>query len=891
MTTDTDEPEIAHGVHGTDDGIIDGVRSRETLQERAESLIGRSGWTILKSLLALALFAAVTVFLYHQIQTVTWVDIRAATARISWGHIALAVAATAASYAALAGYDFLALRHLGVRTVPAWLVALTSFISQTFTFNLGFGVLTGGAVRMRLYGSAGLSGEQIVATSLLASAGFWLGLIVVTALALIAAPDVATRVAGLQAGWATATGAAILAAVGAWLLYSWRSETAPTDAAVAVPSTSTSAMAVLIGAGDLVASAAALYVLLPPETPLGFLPFLVVFAAAATFGVISSIPGGLGVFEGTLFLGLAGVEHGALLASLLAFRVMYYLIPMAVAAGLFALFELRAKAAPVTKGAVAFGSIIAPLIPTVAAIMVFLGGFVLLVSGALPAEHDRMALLRHSVPLPFVEASHFIASVAGALLLIIAHGLARRLESAWRAAVALLGLGALFSLAKGFDYEEALVCLFVIALLVASRHRFYRQGGLFARAPSAAELLAIAIALGISIWIGMLTYRGVSYTDTLWWDFAYRDDAPRFLRASLGVAVTALLVLAYEVLHRPSQLVDVVDPQEMDRARGILDTSPNTEDRLALLGDKRFLFDEKNRGFVMYGIQGSSWIAMGDPVVTDEEARLDLVWQFKELVDLHAGIPVFYQVTRNFLPAYLDAGFSLVKLGEEAWVDLAKFTLEGGEGRKLRQAKAKAEKSGMVLQIVPARDVPALLPELKVVSDAWLLDREQREKGFSLGFWSESYLAQFDMAVIRLGEQAVAFANIWRGAGVEQYSVDLMRSRPDAPQGVMDLLFISLMELAKKDGYQWFNLGMSPLSGLPQHRLAPLWTRLARFVSRTGDRFYNFEGLRAYKNKFHPEWRPKYLAYPGGLRLPQVLVDITSLIAASPQRAEGAGET
>ena len=701
----------------------------------------------------------------------------------------------------------------------------------------------------------------------------------------------ATRVAGLEPGWAVGAGAAILAAVGGWLVYSWRNDVAGADTTAAVPATSASALAVLIGALDLVASAAALYVLLPPETPLGFLPFLVVFAAAATFGVISSIPGGLGVFEGTLFLGLQGVPHSSLLASLLAFRVIYYLIPMAVAAALFALFELRAKAAPVTKGALAFGSFVAPLIPTVAAIMVFLGGFVLLVSGALPAEHARMAVLRHTVPLPFVEASHFIASVAGALLLITAHGLARRLESAWRAAVALLGLGALFSLAKGFDYEEALVCLFVIALLVASRHRFYRQGGLFARAPSISELLAIAIALGISIWIGMLTYRGVSYTDTLWWDFSYRDDAPRFLRATLGVAVTALLVLAYEILHRPSQLVDAVDPGEMERARVILERSPYTEDRLALLGDKRFVFDDKDRGFVMYGVQGSSWIAMGDPVVAGDDARQDLVWQFKELVDLHAGIPVFYQVTRNHLPIYLDAGFSLVKLGEEAWVDLKRFTLEGGEGRKLRQAKAKAEKSGMTLEIIPAGQVAAILPELREVSDAWLLDREQREKGFSLGFWSERYLTQFDMAVIRLGEKAVAFANIWVGAGNQQYSVDLMRARPDAPPGVMDLLFITLMDRAKAQGYQWFNLGMSPLSGLPQHRLAPLWTRLARFVSRTGDRFYNFEGLRAYKNKFHPEWRPKYLAYPGGLRLPQVLVDITSLIAASPQRAEGAGET
>lgn len=644
-----------------------------------------------------------------------------------------------------------------------------------------------------------------------------------------------------------------------------------------------------MGAVDTVASAAALYVLLPASISIDFLPFLVVFTAAITFGTLSSVPGGLGVFEGTLLLGLpaAGADHAGLVASLLAFRVIYYLIPLAVAAALFALFELRAKGQVVAKGALAVGSLVAPLVPTIAALMVFLGGFVLLVSGALPAEHHRMSVMRHLVPLPFVELSHFVASVTGALLLIVAHGLARRLETAWRVAIVLLGLGAVVSVIKGFDFEEALVCLFVIALLVASRQRFYRQGGVLSRTPSLAELLAIAMAIGISIWIGMLTYRNVGYSDSLWWDFSYHNDATRFLRASLGVAVTAMLFVAYEVLHRPAQLLDTVEPAEIERARAIVELSPNTEDRLALLGDKRFLFDPKGRGFVMYGVQGSSWVAMSDPVVTDEAARADLIWQFKELVDLHAGVPVFYQITRDHLPAYLDAGFSLVKLGEEAWVDLERFTLEGGEGRKLRQAKTKAAKAA-TLTIVPAAEAVHLLPQLKEVSDAWLADRHQPEKGFSLGFWSERYLAQFDMAVIRQGETVVAFANIWRGANKAQYSVDLMRARPDAPQGVMDLLFISLMEIAKADGYRWFNLGMAPLSGLPHHRLAPLWSRLARFASRTGDRFYNFEGLRNYKNKFHPEWRPKYLAYPGALRLPQVLVDITTLIASSPQRAESA---
>jgi phosphatidylglycerol lysyltransferase len=186
---------------------------------------------------------------------------------------------------------------------------------------------------------------------------------------------------------------------------------------------------------------------------------------------------------------------------------------------------------------------------------------------------------------------------------------------------------------------------------------------------------------------------------------------------------------------------------------------------------------------------------------------------------------------------------------------------------------------------VPAAEVPGILDEIEAVSDAWLSAKGGREKGFSLGFFSRETLANDDVAVVRHGGRIVAFANIWRGAQQAEYTVDLMRHREDAPPGVMDLLFIGLLSEAKAEGFRAFNLGMAPLSGLPTHRLASLWSRLGAFLYRRGDRFYNFEGLRAFKNKFDPDWRPKYLAYPGGLGLPQILMDITALIAASPNRA------
>jgi phosphatidylglycerol lysyltransferase len=107
-----------------------------------------------------------------------------------------------------------------------------------------------------------------------------------------------------------------------------------------------------------------------------------------------------------------------------------------------------------------------------------------------------------------------------------------------------------------------------------------------------------------------------------------------------------------------------------------------------------------------------------------------------------------------------------------------------------------------------------------------------------------------------------------------------MRHLPEAP-GVMDLLFVRLMQEAKSRGYRWFNLGMAPLSGLSDHRLAPNWHKLAAFVARNGERFYGFGSLRAYKEKFRPVWEPRYLACPGGWALPQILLDVTSLISGS----------
>jgi phosphatidylglycerol lysyltransferase len=189
------------------------------------------------------------------------------------------------------------------------------------------------------------------------------------------------------------------------------------------------------------------------------------------------------------------------------------------------------------------------------------------------------------------------------------------------------------------------------------------------------------------------------------------------------------------------------------------------------------------------------------------------------------------------------------------------------------------EREGASFAVLPAEAVPALLDDLALVSDAWLETKSTREKRFSLGCFDRAYLSRMPVAVVRRHGRIVAFANVFAPEARDEFTIDLMRYDDDAPSGVMDFLFTELLLWGQKQGYAWFSLGMAPLSGFEHHRLAPLWNRLGALLFRHGENLYNFRGLRAFKEKFDPVWAPRYLASPGGLTLPFVLTQISSLIA------------
>lgn len=518
------------------------------------------------------------------------------------------------------------------------------------------------------------------------------------------------------------------------------------------------------------------------------------------------------------------------------------------------------------------------MVPMVSAGFTVLSGMVLLVSSATPAVPERLELLQDLLPLSVVEVSHVLSALVGLALLILARGLSDRLNGAYLTALLFCGAGVLLSLTKGLDYEEASVLILLASMLWLSRREFYRRTALLDEPYTTGWLLALLAALGGTAWVTMFAFKHVEYSHLLWWQFEYDADAPRAMRAGVTVAVAAS-VFALRALLSPPRF-DMARPGTADLARAefILQAQNHTMAHLVLMGDKRLLFDETNRGFVMFGVQGRSWIALGDPVGPPAVAE-ELAWRFREQVDRENGRIAFYQVRPTYLPAYLDMNLTPVKIGEEALVWLDRFGLEGSKGAEFRYIRKRAGREGMSFEILPRACIGERLTELRVISDDWLTCKQSREKRFSLGAFLPNYLAYSDLALIRQNGRVVAFANLLTTGTRVEASVDLMRHVRGAPSSTMEFLFVELLCHFKDEGYASVNLGMAPFSGLEDHPLAPLWQRFGALLYNRGQPFYNFQGLRRFKEKFQPVWEPRYLACQGGLNPALVLADAAVLIA------------
>lgn len=295
---------------------------------------------------------------------------------------------------------------------------------------------------------------------------------------------------------------------------------------------------------------------------------------------------------------------------------------------------------------------------------------------------------------------------------------------------------------------------------------------------------------------------------------------------------------------------------------------------LAFTGDKHFFWSESGKTFLMFAPVGRAWIAMGEPVGQRDE-RVSLAMNFAATARGAHAWPAFFDVGEPFAKEMAEHKFQAEKTGERAVVDLSSFSISGKGKKDIRFARNFAHKNNCRFEVRSPGALGALERPLRRVSDAWLERRGGAEKSFSLGKFDPDYLSRFSLALVYRGDDVVAFSNIWTHGNFA--TMDLMRYADNEPGGGMDYLFTALCLWAQSNGFSSLDLGLAPLAGLAQQERPSTVARLGGLIYARGNKYYGFEGLRAFKDKFDPRWEPAYILAGNAWRAGAAAIAVASL--------------
>ncbi|HET7231198.1 MAG TPA: lysylphosphatidylglycerol synthase domain-containing protein, partial [Longimicrobium sp.] len=583
----------------------------------------------LTPLIGVALFGFAVWLLHRELRNYHYADLVRELRGIPRSRLLFAVAMTLVSYAVLTLYDALGVRYVR-RKLSYGRIAIASLIGYGVSMTLGFPLLTGAPLRYRLYSRWGLAPGEIARIVAFYSTTYWLGLLAVGGAAFLFDPPRVPAGFPITEAWMRPIGALLLGVLLAYFIMSaLQTRVTIRGFRVELPSLKMALAQVASSSLDWVVAAAVMYALLPPSAP-SFASFFAVYVAGQAAGHASHVPGGVGVLESVVLLMLTPqIPAPQVLGALLAWRAVYYLLPLGMAVVTLAVHELRTLGGRVRGVPEPQAGLYAALEPQVLAVAAFVCGAVLLFSAATPLVPARLAAVRGWVPLPVIEISHLVGAVCGAGLLLVARGVQMRLARAWRVGVRLLVVGILASLLKALDWEEALILAGALVGFLATRGRFYRTAALRDEPYTPGWVAAMGLVLVAMVAVGFFAFKHVDYSPALWLRFAHGADASRFLRGSVAAGAVLAVTGAAHLLSPRRAGLERPGADDLAAAREIAARSPRADAQLALLGDKTLLWGPQRAAFLMYAASGRSWVAMGDPVGAAAEGG-ELAWRFRE---------------------------------------------------------------------------------------------------------------------------------------------------------------------------------------------------------------------------------------------------------------------
>ena len=345
-----------------------------------------------------------------------------------------------------------------------------------------------------------------------------------------------------------------------------------------------------------------------------------------------------------------------------------------------------------------------------------------------------------------------------------------------------------------------------------------------------------------------------------------------FFADSIYFVGATTFLYALFMLLRPVLLKTTLETERQQATKIVEQYGKSSLARFTLFNDKAYYFSSTGKSVISYVPKARGAVALGDPIGPDED-RKNVIKGFQEFCTQNDWYPSFYQTLPSDIELYKSLGFKVIQIGEEAIVDLKTFTLEGKAGKNLRTVVNRFTKlnSQVIFYQPPIAD--DLLEKLKIISDEWLNMMQGSEKRFSVGWFDFNYLRDCEIAVVETNDgEITAFANIISEYQLNEITIDLMRRKTEVENGTMDFLFISMFKYFKEKGYDGFNLGLSALSGVGENKVSPRLEKGLHYLYEHLNRFYNFQGLHEFKEKFHPRWEPRYLVYPNLNSLPEIII-------------------
>ena len=653
----------------------------------------------LPTLLGLMLLAGAIYVLQKEFRNLKIAEIELALAAIPHWALVLSFIWTILSYGILTFYDRLGTFYAG-KPVSYGRVAFASFCAYSLAHNLGVPALSGAAVRYRLYAHWGLTPLQIGKVIAFCSLTFGLGGMVLGGIILFLEPEAIPFFGERIPLWGMyMIGGALWAVVGVYVTiskmfgrFTFRGHN------IELPSWRMAILQVLLATVDVAVTAAIFYALLPPAAGLNYLRFLGVYVASYSAGLAANLPGGIGVFDTAMLLGLSPyVEPPQIVGAIVVFRLYYYIIPLFLAGGLFAGNELLLRGKGLLGGPSRLSGVQAIGRWSEPDFVVGAGVGVVALCGAMLLSLNLLAGSDFSWIDPgFAEianqAGEFIPSVIGAVLLVLSVGLAQRVTLAWTATITLLLLGAGFTVARGEQLWIPCVLVLAAALIAPFHRSFYRHAHLLRDKLAPGTLVPLVALVASVLALAAFEPRLRWLERNSWWEVVLSTDVPNGLRVAVGVTVMLGLAAIWGLVRPGRVAFDAWDGDAQQRFVALGGRLPQQADGL--------LWGESKRAAVPFLRVGRVLLALGDPV-GEAGDKVSTIWRLRDMA-LQEGLdPAAWAVGHDLLGVYGDIGLAAVPLGPDGATRAEDSDLDDTSSSHYLACKAERDMSGL-LPLLPS---------------------------------------------------------------------------------------------------------------------------------------------------------------------------------------------